>query len=110
MAINTVTKLVNVPISYYLTINMGALEKVVDAVGGVDVQVPFSFTSSKTGGQHFTKGGMHLNGNMALAYARMRYEDPKGDYGRQQRQQQVIKAILKKKPCRWIPSATSRAC
>ncbi|MCX2454452.1 LCP family glycopolymer transferase [Lacticaseibacillus nasuensis] len=96
MAINTVTKLVNVPISYYLTINMGALEKVVDAVGGVDVQVPFSFTSSKTGGQHFTKGKMHLNGNMALAYARMRYEDPKGDYGRQQRQQQVIKAILKK--------------
>ncbi|EGF48283.1 LytR family transcriptional regulator, partial [Lacticaseibacillus rhamnosus MTCC 5462] len=37
MAINTVSKLVNVPISYYLTINMGALEKVVNAVGGIDV-------------------------------------------------------------------------
>lgn len=96
MAIDTVSKLVNVPISYYLTINMGALEKVVNAVGGVDVQVPFSFTSSKTGGQHFTKGKMHLNGSMALAYSRMRYEDPQGDYGRQKRQQQVIKAILKK--------------
>lgn len=96
MAINTVSKLINVPISYYLTINMGALEKVVNAVGGVDVQVPFSFTSSKTGGQHFTKGKMHLNGSMALAYSRMRYEDPQGDYGRQKRQQQVIKAILRK--------------
>ena len=39
---------------------------------------------------------MHLNGNMALAYSRMRHSDPEGDYGRQKRQQQVIKAILKK--------------
>ncbi len=39
---------------------------------------------------------MHLDGKMALVYSRMRYEDPNGDYGRQARQQQVIKAILKK--------------
>lgn len=96
MAINTVKKLTNVPIKYYMTINMGALEKVVDAVGGIDVDVPFSFSDSHTGGQHFTKGKMHLNGEYALAYSRMRHEDPQGDYGRQKRQQQVIKAILKK--------------
>ncbi|EPC61115.1 Transcriptional regulator lytR [Lacticaseibacillus paracasei subsp. paracasei Lpp14] len=96
MAINTVSKLVNVPISYYLTINMGALEKVVNAVGGIDVVVPFSFQDPYTGNQKFTKGPMHLNGNMALAYSRMRHSDPEGDYGRQKRQQQVIKAILKK--------------
>ncbi|MFT8412229.1 MAG: LCP family protein [Schleiferilactobacillus perolens] len=95
MAINTVSTLLNVPIDYYLTINMGGLEKIVDAVGGVDVDNPFEFTSAKTGGQHFPKGKQHLNGAMALAYARMRYEDPTGDYGRQKRQQQVIKAIIK---------------
>ncbi len=96
MAVNTVSKLVNVPIKYYLTVNMGALEKVVNAVGGVDVNVPFSFTDSYSGNYHFTKGKMHLDGKHALAYARMRHEDPQGDYGRQKRQQQVIKAILKK--------------
>jgi LCP family protein required for cell wall assembly len=96
MAIDTVSKLVNVPIKYYMTINMGALENVVDAVGGVDVNVPFSYTDSHSHNWRFTKGEMHLNGARALAYARMRHEDPEGDYGRQKRQQQVIKAILKK--------------
>lgn len=96
MAVNTVSKLVNVPIKYYVTVNMGALEKVVDAVGGIDVNVPFSFKDSYSGDFQFTKGKMHLSGKYALAYARMRHEDPQGDYGRQKRQQQVIKAILKK--------------
>ncbi|WP_125705285.1 LCP family glycopolymer transferase [Lacticaseibacillus daqingensis] len=96
MAVDTAKALVNVPIKYYLTVNMAALQKIVDAVGGIDVAVPFTFTSKYTGGQTFTKGQMHLNGELALAYARMRHEDPQGDYGRQQRQQQVIKAIMKK--------------
>jgi Transcriptional regulator len=38
---------------------------------------------------------MHLNGKQALDYSRMRYEDPKGDYGRQTRQRQIITAIIK---------------
>lgn len=97
MAKNTISKLLNIPINYYVTVNMGGMEQIVNAVGGIDVDVPFSFTSHYTGGQHFTKGPMHLNGNMALAYARMRHEDvQKGDYGRQERQQQVIKAVLSK--------------
>jgi LCP family protein required for cell wall assembly len=97
MAKETVSSLLNVPINYYVTVNMGGLEQIVNAVGGVDVDVPFSFTSHYTGGQSFTKGRMHLNGSMALAYARMRHEDEaKGDYGRQERQQQVIKAVLGK--------------
>ncbi|WP_203624307.1 LCP family protein [Lacticaseibacillus sp. 866-1] len=96
MAVNTASALVNVPIKYYVTVNMGALEKVVDAVGGVDVDVAFSWSDPHVGSYHFTKGKMHLNGGQALAYARMRHADPEGDYGRQKRQQQVIKAIVKK--------------
>ncbi len=96
MARATAEKLLNVPLNYYVTIDMGGLETVVNALGGVDVDVPFSFTSKSTGGQHFTKGKMHLDGEMALAYARMRHEDPRQDYGRQMRQQQMIKAVVKK--------------
>nr|WP_225350718.1 LCP family protein [Lacticaseibacillus camelliae] len=98
MAVNTASALVNVPIKYYLTVNMGALEKVVDAVGGVDVNVAFSWSDPHVGTYKFTKGKMHLNGAEALAYARMRHADSEGDYGRQKRQQQVIKAIVKKSP------------
>ncbi|MDN5954019.1 MAG: LCP family protein [Loigolactobacillus coryniformis] len=96
MAAKSVSKLLNVPIDYYMTINMGALKTVVDDVGGIDVNIPFSFTSVWTGGQKFKKGVHHLNGTQALAYSRMRHEDPRGDYGRQLRQQQVIRAVLKK--------------
>ncbi|BDR58020.1 transcriptional regulator [Xylocopilactobacillus apicola] len=96
MAKDSVASLLNIPVNYYLTLDMKGLEKVVDAVGGVDVDVPFTFTSEATGGQTFYEGKRHLDGNMALAYARMRHEDPEGDYGRQKRQQQVIKAILSK--------------
>ncbi|WP_309297203.1 LCP family glycopolymer transferase [Lapidilactobacillus luobeiensis] len=92
MALNTVSKLLNVPLDYYVTINMGGLEKIVDAVGGVDVDVPFTFSY---GGTTFTKGAMHLNGTQSLAYARMRYDDPENDYGRQKRQRQIITAIIK---------------
>ena len=74
---------------------MEGLQKIVDAVGGVDVNVPFTWTDANTGGQTFKKGKAHLNGELALAYARMRDEDPEGDYGRQKRQQEVINQIVK---------------
>lgn len=93
MAKASVTKLLNVPINHYAAINMGGLEKVVDAVDGVTIDTAIDVTFD---GTTISKGKHHLNGKQALAYARMRYEDPRGDYGRQMRQQQVIMAVLKK--------------
>jgi polyisoprenyl-teichoic acid--peptidoglycan teichoic acid transferase len=61
-AIKTVEKLLDVPINYYVTVNMEGLSKIVDAVGGVDVNVPFSWTDWNTGGQTFKKGKAHLDG------------------------------------------------
>lgn len=87
-----VSELLHVPIDYYAIVNMGVLEKVVNAVGGVDVDNPFAFTYE---GHHFKKGKQHLNGTNALKYSRMRYQDPNNDYGRQKRQQQIIKAVIK---------------
>lgn len=95
-AMKTVTKLLNVPINFYVTVNMAGMTKIVDAVGGVDVNVKFSWTDKLAGGYSFTKGKAHLDGAHALAYARMRYEDPEGDYGRQKRQREVIQQIVKK--------------
>ncbi|MCH3990862.1 MAG: LCP family protein [Lactobacillus sp.] len=89
-SILTTQALLNVPVHYYMEVNMKALSELVDAVGGVDVQVPFSFTYNT----RFHKGKMHLNGKQALDYARMRKSDPKGDYGRQARQRQIILAIV----------------
>ncbi|MQS76601.1 LCP family protein [Companilactobacillus halodurans] len=96
-AVATTEKLLNIPIDYYVKVDFNSLKQIVNAVGGVDVKVPFSFSYGDTGEKesHFKKGKMHLNGKQALDYSRMRYEDPQGDYGRQLRQRQVITAIIK---------------
>ena len=86
-----VSELLNVPIDYYAVINMGVLKKVVNAVGGVEVDNPFAFDYE---GHHFPKGKQHLNGEYALKYSRMRYDDPNNDYGRQKRQQQVMISVI----------------
>lgn len=96
-AVVTTEKLINVPIDYYVKVDFNSLKKIVNSVGGVDVNVPFSFSYGDVGESesHFTKGKMHLNGKQALDYARMRHDDPNGDYGRQKRQRQIISAIIK---------------
>ena len=92
-SMKTVSSLLNVPIDYYLEVNMKALKSLVNAVGGVDVDVPFSFSYDWC---DFHKGKQHLDGRHAVAYVRMRKEDPRGDYGRQMRQRQVIEAVAHK--------------
>lgn len=96
LAISTLEDQLNIPIDYYVRVDFSSLQKIVDGVGGIDVDVPFSFMDPESGGHQFTKGPMHLNGAQALDYSRMRHKDPQGDYGRQKRQRQVITAILKK--------------
>ncbi|MFX3629479.1 MAG: LytR family transcriptional regulator [Ectobacillus sp.] len=93
MTVATVEKFLNVPVDYYLEVNMEGFRDVVDAVGGVDVNNDLAFSYE---GHHFAKGPIHLNGSEALAYARMRKEDPRGDFGRQMRQRQVIQAVIRK--------------
>lgn len=93
MSVNTIENFLNVPIDYYIEVNMEGFKDIVDAVGGVDVNNDLDFTSR---GTHFAKGPLHLDGEAALKYARMRYEDPRGDFGRQMRQRQIIQAVIKK--------------
>ena len=93
MAVKTVENFLNVPVDHYIEVNMAGFKDIVDAVGGVDVNNDLDFTSRDT---HFAKGDIHLDGEKALKYTRMRYEDPRGDFGRQMRQRQVIQAVIKK--------------
>lgn len=93
-SVKTVQEHFDVPIDYYVLVNMGGMEKSINQVGGVDVKSPLTFDYE---GAHFQKGKTyHLNGSNALKFSRMRYDDPQGDYGRQQRQRIVIMALLKK--------------
>jgi LCP family protein required for cell wall assembly len=92
MTIDTVEHFLDIPIDYYVKVNMEAFKDIVDALGGVTVTNSFAFSSD---GYDFPEGTIRLNGEKALAYTRMRKKDPKGDLGRNARQQQVIKAIIK---------------
>ena len=91
MAMDTVENFLNIPIDYYIQINMEGFKDIVNAVGGVTVQNDLDFTNE---GTHFAKGELTLNGDQALSFTRMRYDDPRGDFGRQARQRQIIQAII----------------
>ncbi|UOY91165.1 LytR family transcriptional regulator [Ectobacillus sp. JY-23] len=93
MSVNTVENFLDVPIDHYIEVNMEGFKDIVNAVGGVDVNNDLTFTQDN---HTFAKGPIHLNGDEALAYARMRKQDPRGDFGRQMRQRQVIQAVIKK--------------
>lgn len=93
MAINTVENFLDVPVDYFVKINMESFKDTVDAVGGVEVNNTLNFSY---GGYDFPEGAVTLDGEKALAFTRMRYEDPRGDFGRQERQRQVIEAVIKK--------------
>ncbi|MBO6404866.1 LCP family glycopolymer transferase [Enterococcus faecalis] len=93
MAMDTVQKYVDIPIDHYVSINMKGLKELVDAVGGIEVNNDLTFSQD---GYDFTIGKITLNGDQALSYSRMRYEDPNGDYGRQGRQRKIVEGVAKK--------------
>ncbi|GGE57067.1 hypothetical protein GCM10011391_39950 [Pullulanibacillus camelliae] len=88
----------HIPIDYYVKVGFKGFVEGVDEIGGVDVDVPFDFWEKNIYDHNkhinFTKGPMHLDGEQALAYVRMRKRDPRGDFGRNDRQRQVIEAAL----------------
>ncbi|HEM6032078.1 TPA: LCP family protein [Streptococcus suis] len=101
MAIATIEKMMDITIDRYIEINMDGLVELVDAVGGIEVNntlgFPISISEHEPAYTSIVQPGQQLvNGDQALVYARMRYDDPEGDIGRQRRQREVITAIIKK--------------
>lgn len=93
MSMDSTEKLLGVPIDHYVSINMHGLKEIVEAVGKIQLENNIEFTQD---GYEFHQGPLQLDGDAALAYIRMRYDDPNGDYGRQERQRKVVMAIIKK--------------
>ena len=101
LAIETIQDLMNIHIDRYAMINMKGLVQLVDKVGGITVNNPFDFDISieENEPEYTAKippGRQEIDGEQALVYSRMRYQDPEGDYGRQKRQREVIEKIIKK--------------
>ncbi|WP_217588486.1 LCP family protein [Lentibacillus saliphilus] len=93
LSVQTVEEAFDLPIHFYARVNMEGFEQGVDALGGVTVENDIAFSQ---GGEQFNKGTIHLNGDQALKYIRMRKGDPRGDLGRNERQRKVIKAAMDK--------------
>jgi len=93
LSIDTVEETFDIPIHVYGRVNMEGFEQGIEAIGGVDVNNQMEFSQ---GGSHFPVGEIHLNGEEALDYIRMRKKDPQGDLGRNERQRQVITAAMNK--------------
>lgn len=98
---NTIEEYFGINIDYYAKINFKGLVKLVDAVGGVDVNVDASQTlctddSSRGGEVCINPGPQTLNGEQALVYARNRKQLANGDFGRGQHQQEIVMALLDK--------------
>lgn len=96
--IETVEGLLDIPIDYYVKVNFDAFIEIVDALGGIDMYVPITFSeqdsNDRAGAISLKEGHQHLNGEEALALARTRKID--SDFERGKRQQEVLKAIIKK--------------
>lgn len=96
--LDTVEELLDIPVDYYVKMNFDAFMDVVDALGGIDVDVPVTFTEQnskdKAGAIHLEKGYQELDGEQALALARTRKID--NDIERGKRQQLIMQAIMKK--------------
>lgn len=100
LTVETVENLFEIPVDYYVELNFDAFIEIVDAIGGIEIDSPKAFTEQNSEGVknaiQIEEGKQIVNGEEALAYVRMRKQDPLGDIGRGQRQQEVIKAILEK--------------
>ena len=92
-SMRTLEQLYGIDISYYARVNFSSLVKIVDTLGGVDVDSDFEFTA---GGYQFKQGMNHLDGKQALAFSRERYSFEDGDNQRGKDQEKVLTAILNK--------------
>ncbi len=100
---NAVAALLGIPIHYYAQIDFFGFQKLVDAVGGVDINVTKGFYDDKYDGIGINPDGVlgwgvdagphHFNGWEALAYARSRFADGESDFTRAARQQEVLLAL-----------------
>ena len=91
--VKTVEDFMGIDIDYYLRVNFSSVVKIVDALGGVEVDSQFAFSS---GDYKFKKGKNKLTGDSALRFVRIRKAIPGGDDSRVKNQQALLTGIINK--------------
>ena len=97
---DTVENLLGVSVDHYVIINTKSFKKIIDAVGGIDIDVPkrmhYEDPWDDDGGLiiDFHPGMQHMDGAKAVTY--VRYRDEEGDLGRIRRQQDFVRAFMEK--------------
>lgn len=95
LLVKTVENLTGLTVDHYAEIGMGGVSNIVDAVGGVNLCFDLSVEDERS--ELNWEAGCHdADGKTALAFARMRYSDPRGDIGRAERQRQVVSKTVSK--------------
>ena len=115
LAKKTVSELIGYPVHYYVLVDFDGFRKLIDLIGGIEVCVPQTihdekFPTDDYGYEvlHIEAGCQHMDGDLALKYARTRHVD--SDYGRARRQQQVILAARDKvMQAKMLPTLLMRA-
>jgi LCP family protein required for cell wall assembly len=102
LAAQAVSHNLGIRVDYYVDFDFNQFMRLVDAIGGIDIEVPATLTatvypSADTGAYEYTfyPGAQHLDGELALAYSRFRL-NADGDFGRIKRQQAVGLAARQK--------------
>ncbi len=95
-SIETLENLFDIEINYYARVNFTSLITMVDVLGGVDVYSDKTFVPWTNSSIVIKEGMNHMNGEMALAFARERKTYENGDNHRVQNQQAVLKAMINK--------------
>ena len=97
---NTVESFLSVPMDHYVIINIQAFQRIIDAIGGIDIDVEkrmyYEDPWDDDGGLviNLKPGMQHMDGKTAITY--VRYRDEEGDIGRIARQQKFMKAVMEK--------------
>ena len=93
LAMKTTRDFLNLDIDYYVRVNFFSVKDIVDALGGVEVDVPVQVDVAEDN-VHLEPGKQILNGKQALQFARFRAGYAEGDVGRVKAQQLLIKALV----------------
>lgn len=92
LLVKTVEGVSGVKVDHYVEVTMGAVTQLVDAVGGVELCLDYDVDDADSALKW--KSGCHqADGATALAFSRMRHQDPRGDIGRAERQRQVVSKL-----------------
>ncbi|MEV4197511.1 LCP family protein [Micromonospora globbae] len=96
LMVQTVEKFTGVRVDHVAIIDFAGFKEIIDALGGIEVDVEKNFTSIHPPYRNFKRGPQTMDGAAALDYSRQRKQFADGDFARIRHQQQVIKAILDK--------------